>query len=139
VETEAKLLDVPLALVWTIGSCESGFRKGVVNHNDNGTYDIGYFQLNSQYHEYFGWKFYKAAGFDPENQKHNAVVAVRYMAHLYKQFGSWYLVMLAYNVGPSLTNISQESYARAAYRYQMYLSLQFPEDRPLVARIIAYL
>jgi len=135
VEAEAKALDVPLALVWTIGHCESGFKKGVVNHNTNGTYDVGYFQLNSQYHEYFGWKFYRKEGFNPENQIHNAIVAVRYMAHLYKQFGSWYLVMLAYNVGPSFKDVSPESYQRAATRYRMYLGLQFPDDRVLVARI----
>jgi len=79
VETEAKLLDVPLALVWTIGTCESWFRKGVINHNTNGTYDIGYFQLNSQYHEYFEWKFYRKDGFNPENQVRNATVATQYM------------------------------------------------------------
>lgn len=75
--------------------------------NKNGSYDVGYFQLNSKYvYTTFKdryWNFCDVE-FDPMNWQHNTYVAIRLMKDLLESFnGNMEKAAAAYNCGASRT------------------------------------
>lgn len=71
-----------------------------VHLNDNGTADLGLFQLNSKYLEHFKDKYWDFPfEFNPMNAFHNAYVAVRHIGELYRLLNDWDGVVMAYNCG----------------------------------------
>lgn len=61
--------------------------------------DQGLFQLNSRWHDDFVWRFNGGKPFNALNVRDSSGVAMRYLAALYRQFGSWRLALEAYNAG----------------------------------------
>ena len=103
----AKILD---ALRWE----ESHNKNHEVNHNRNGTKDCGPFQLNSQYLDYFAWKYNKGKKINPFNERESRRVASDYLDDLqtfilgnhladarFKQSERWYEIIQAWNCGLS--------------------------------------
>ena len=71
-----------------------------VHINENGTADLGLFQLNSNYIEYFKDRYWDFSfNFNPMNGCHNAYVAMRLISRLYSLLGDWDGVVMAYNCG----------------------------------------
>ena len=77
------------------------FNPDAIHKNDNGTIDIGLFQLNDRYL----WTTFKNdywfdnIELDPFNWKHNTYIALHLMADLQKQFKVQDDVIMAYNGG----------------------------------------
>lgn len=106
--------------------------------NSNGTFDVGYFQLNSAYvyttfkDKY--WDFDKLPGgqrieFDPMNWQHNTYVAIRLIKDLMDCFdGDLEKVTAAYNCGAGRTltgdipQLTQVYVARVMNNYKMLQS-----------------
>lgn len=86
---------VPISLIWAIAKKESGFDNYAVGDSGN---SIGMFQIHTKWQKErmndLGVE--KADLIDVENC---ALVAIDYMAELYKTKGSWAFVAMAYNEG----------------------------------------
>lgn len=74
--------------------------------NENGSVDLGLFQLNSMSLYEWGflenwWKEKTMGEFDPANWKHNAYIAIKYIEDLTETFGenNAYHIAAAYNAG----------------------------------------
>jgi len=106
--------EVPLWLVARLVQVESSWNERAINRNRNGTYDYGLFQLNSDYIEYFEWK-YSVEDLNPFNWKQSAEVAVKHLRKLYEATGSWYEATLAYNCG--LSKLRSGSIPESSLRY----------------------
>jgi hypothetical protein len=59
-----------------IAKAESGYRTDAVNHNSNGTYDLGIFQLNDVH----GWSW--ATRMDPDQN-------IKLAYGIYQSWGNW--------------------------------------------------
>ena len=75
----------------------------VSNLNKNQTRDLGLFQINSKYSDYFAEKYWEEeTDFDIMNWQHNSSIAIYYMNDLYKSFdGDIEKAAAAYNCGSS--------------------------------------
>lgn len=92
--------EVPLDVAYAVAIVESNFEMVISRPNSNGTYDIGIFQLNSAFVDWFEEAlWYEKKSFDPYNAENNIEMGVIYLKHLYKQTGSWDLAIRAYNTG----------------------------------------
>ena len=92
---------VPVEIVAAIGTVESNWRNTAVNFNSNNSNDIGIFQLNSNYIDYFEDNFWHNPyeEFDPINPYHNIEIAVKYLKWLRLNTNSWEEAVVSYNVG----------------------------------------
>lgn len=78
-----------------------GFNPDAIHKNDNGTVDLGLFQLNDKYL----WTTFKDdywfdnVELDPFNWKHNTYIALHLMADLHKEFKVQDDAIMAYNGG----------------------------------------
>ncbi|NNM53241.1 MAG: transglycosylase SLT domain-containing protein [Spirochaetales bacterium] len=61
--------------------------------------DQGIFQLNTRWHGDFVWRFNGGKPFSPLDVRDSAWIAMRYLAALYREFGSWRKALEAYNAG----------------------------------------
>ena len=75
--------------------------KAVSKKNDNGSIDYGLMQLNSNNLEEFTWRFNDFKEIDYFDPVTNITIGAKYLAHLYKQFGTWEEAIMAYNCGPT--------------------------------------
>jgi len=93
--------NVPFDIVIAIGIVESDWRNlKSYRSNSNGSYDVGIFQLNSRYTDYYERTFwYKEEDFNPWNEYHNVEMAVMYLEHLYSYTKNWEDAVKAYNTG----------------------------------------
>ena len=77
------------------------FNKDAVHRNENGTIDVGLFQLNDRYL----WTTFKDSYWfdnvelDPFNWKHNAYIAIHHLEQLQKRLKVTDDVIMAYNCG----------------------------------------
>ena len=77
------------------------FNPEAMHRNDNGTIDVGLFQLNDRYL----WTTFKSdywfdnIDLDPFNWKHNTYIALHLMADLHKEFKVQDDAIMAYNGG----------------------------------------
>lgn len=84
--------------------------------NSNGSRDIGIFQLNSTYIEYYHSKFWnRPHPFNIQHPRHNIEVGVKYLAWLYEQTSDWTATVVAYNIG--LTAYRKGLKSEAGQRY----------------------
>lgn len=97
----SKEYGIPTDLFFAIGINESGFRNiRSYSSNKDGSYDIGIFQLNSKYIDYYERTFwYRETNFNVWNPKHNIEMAALYLSHLYSYTENWRLAIAAYNTG----------------------------------------
>jgi len=67
------------------------------------TGDLGAWQLNPRYHDYFRWRFNAGWDFEETNVEASTRISLRYLAALHRQFGTWTRALEAYKCGPSGT------------------------------------
>ena len=92
--------NVPMEIALAIAIVESNFTMINSDPNRNGTYDIGIFQLNSDFIEWFEEAlWYEAQNFNVNDPHDNIEMGIIYLKHLYKQTGSWDYAVRAYNTG----------------------------------------
>jgi hypothetical protein len=77
------------------------FNPDAIHKNDNGTVDIGLFQLNDRYiwTEFREKYWFDNVELDPFNWKHNTYIALHLMADLHKEFKVQDDAIMAYNCG----------------------------------------
>lgn len=90
---------VPLPILLGVAKQESGFNAGAVNHDSNGTEDVGIMQLNLQ-----AQRLSASQAADP-------AFAIPYAAKLlaahYKAAGSWTGALSMYNTGSATSSVGQ--------------------------------
>jgi hypothetical protein len=88
--------------------------------NANGSHDLGLFQLNSNYINWFLEKYWEFEfPFVWSNWTHNSYVAIKHIAYLQRQFGDITKISIAYNMGiaGSSKNPSRgRAYSNSVYR-----------------------
>lgn len=95
-------LDIDSDLVVAILMCENPeFNTEATHRNENGTIDVGMFQLN----DYYLWTTFKRdywfdnIELDPFNWKHNSYIAIHHIKELQNQLKVQDDVIMAYNGG----------------------------------------
>ncbi len=78
-----------------------GFNPDALHKNENGTIDVGMFQLNDRYlwTEFKSKYWFDNVELDPFNWKHNTYIALHLMADLHKEFKVQDDAIMAYNGG----------------------------------------
>jgi soluble lytic murein transglycosylase-like protein len=97
--TEARSAGVPVWLAFALADAESGIDPLCVSQNQNGTADLGLFQLNSRYLDEFSTRFNAGVPIDPFDPWTNARVALRLLATLHHVTKTWHGAVAAYNAG----------------------------------------
>ncbi len=89
--------NVPILLVVKLLYKESNFDVNAINYNSNGTIDKGIAQINSDYLEYFEWKYNMEI--NPFNFENSIDFCIKHLYTLYRSTNDWYLTVCAYNAG----------------------------------------
>jgi len=90
---------VPVGIARGLMMSESGGDVTAVSR----TGDLGAWQLNPKYHDYFRWRFNAGWEFHEQNVEASSRIALRYLASLHQRFGTWTRALEAYKCGPSGT------------------------------------
>lgn len=91
---------IPLDVFTAMAYVETGWRNINSGPNSDGSYDIGIFQLNSRYLDYFVDKFWgEKERFDPYNPYHNMAIAAKYLYWLRENNKNWQEAIISYNIG----------------------------------------
>ena len=91
-------------------------REDCVHLNSNKTRDLGLWQLNDKYISYFKDKYWDFDfDFNWSNGLHNTYVALKHIKTLYKSFGDWKRVVMAYNCG--YTNVERGTIPQSTLEY----------------------
>jgi soluble lytic murein transglycosylase-like protein len=93
--------EVPLWLFARLIERESGWDPLALNHNRNGTKDLGIAQFNDRYLPDFTWFDNDGKTFNPWKPTEALPVAARYLRRLYDATHNWRDAVLAYNAGLS--------------------------------------
>lgn len=94
------VFDVPMDVALAVAIVESNFKMVNSNPNRNGTMDIGIFQLNSGFIEWFEEAlWYESRNFSAYDPYDNIEMGIIYLKHLFKQTNDWDLAVRAYNTG----------------------------------------
>lgn len=104
VDTICKRENIDVHILKAIAEKESRWNASITSKmNDDGTRDIGLFQLNSKYIKWFEEKFWTSEEkFDPKNPEHNTIIAARYLKSLLKKYNNdLKKALYAYNAGPT--------------------------------------
>jgi hypothetical protein len=93
---------------------ESRTKTRVVNHNRNGTRDLGPYQLNEKYLDDFQWRYNKGKIIDPFNYKQARFIANEHLDAMRRsvltrdndcgvavKLSSWENILMAWNCGMS--------------------------------------
>jgi len=64
------------------------------------TGDLGAWQLNPRYHAWFREAYNAGWQFDEKDVESSTRIALRYLAALHRQFGTWTRALEAYKCGP---------------------------------------
>ena len=108
--------NIPVSILESVAFVESGFRPWAVSpERCDGNKDLGMFQFNSKYLEWFGMKYNGGEYFDPFDYEIAAVVAARYLLCLKERLGTWPLAVMAYNCGPS--RVEADDIPESTYRH----------------------
>lgn len=107
---------VPCSVSAQLMKEESNGDATAIGDEPTGWPSAGLFQLMTGPNlEYLVGKYWTSPEpFDLFNPRHNATVALGYLADLHGQFGSWYLAVARYNCGPNRQTIPERTkrYAR---------------------------
>jgi hypothetical protein len=87
---------VPVGIARGLMMSESGGDVTAVSR----TGDLGAWQLNPRYHDYFRWRFNAGWEFDEVNVEASTRISLRYLASLHRRFGTWTRALEAYKCGP---------------------------------------
>ena len=109
----SRYYDVPELLMHAVLQKENG-RRGTMTHNRNGTWDLGYAQINTSWLPLFSQYGVSARALrdDPCTNVYAEAWVLRYNANLLHD--DWFRATVAYNVGP---HPKSEAVQRIGYRY----------------------
>lgn len=128
IQSLCEAMNVNMDLVIGILFTENpGMKVDATHLNQNGTIDIGLFQLNDRYL----WSTFVPAywvaevEFDPFNWKHNSFVAISHISYLKQRMKSDKLTILSYNcgIGAVINNAVPESSYRYLEQVNSYVEL----------------
>lgn len=94
-------LYIPYEIIFALVYEESRWNSRATGYNGNDTYDIGLFQLNSQYVHYFAEKYIGHVQINPYDPVVNIEIGMKHLAELHRDFGNWHDALAAYNAGSS--------------------------------------
>jgi soluble lytic murein transglycosylase-like protein len=102
-EAASRETGVPLGILESIAYAESKFEAFVISPpREDGTQDLGMFQLHSGYLDWFARQYNEGKPFNPLNPKEAVWIVARHLKRLYDQLGVWPDVVIAYNAGYSV-------------------------------------
>ena len=87
---------VPVGIARGLMMSESGGDTTAVSR----TGDLGAWQLNPRYHNWFREAYNAGWQFDEKDVEASTRIALRYLAALHRQFGTWTRALEAYKCGP---------------------------------------
>ena len=106
--------NVPYQIAWAIAKIESNWEWKISTPNSDGSYDIGYFELNSYYIADFVDKYWdEPYAFDVESRRDNIYLAVSHMRALQDRLDDWDAMVRAYHSG--LTAYRRNSHTAEVY------------------------
>jgi soluble lytic murein transglycosylase-like protein len=111
---------VPMIYVLKLIEKESNWNSKTIGYNENGTYDVGLVQVNSQYIEYFQQKY---GDFDPNNDYDAIEFCFKHLSFLFKQTNNWRQAIAAYNAG--LSRVLKGNIPITTQRYTNYILGEF--------------
>jgi soluble lytic murein transglycosylase-like protein len=102
-ETASRDAGIPPSVLESIAHAESKFNAYSLSPpREDGTQDLGMFQLHSRYLDWFSQQYNEGKPFDPMNPKEAVHIAARHIKSLYNKLGVWPDVVIAYNAGSSV-------------------------------------
>ena len=92
--------EVPLEIALAVAIIESNISMVVSDQNSNGSFDVGIYQLNNYYLDYFEEEFwYESRFFDPYSANDNIEMGIILLRNLYIQTGGWDDAVRAFHSG----------------------------------------
>ena len=102
--------DVPTHIALAVAQVESGTKMIVSETNTNGSHDIGIFQLNSNFIDYFEERLWQNQwDFDPNAVFDNIEMGIMILKDLAMRTGNWDDAIKAYHVGLTGLHIYPDS------------------------------
>ena len=93
---------VPVSILESVALAESRFRPWAMSPiRSDGFRDLGMFQINERYLEWYANKYNMAVMFDPLDYRIATVIAARHLRAMKEMFGSWEYAVISYNCGAS--------------------------------------
>lgn len=107
---------LPHSILESLAFVESGFRADAQSPaRADGYRDLGMFQFNSKYHQWYSDRYNGGVLFDPFDPAVSINIAAQHMQFLFNRYGNWYDAFLAYNAG--MDRIDRFNVPESAERY----------------------
>jgi soluble lytic murein transglycosylase-like protein len=91
---------IPPGVLESVAFVESEFKATAKSPvRESGHRDLGIFQFNSRYIDWYAEKYNQGKAFDPFNPEEAITVAALHMVFLFERYGNWEDAVLAYNAG----------------------------------------
>ena len=87
---------------------------------DDGHRDLGMFQFNTRYLDWYAEQYNAGAPFDPMIPAEATVIAAKHIRFLYERYGQWSDVFLAYNCGYGAVDRNEIPDSSFAYLIKIY-------------------
>jgi soluble lytic murein transglycosylase-like protein len=112
----AMYVGIPPGVLEAIADVESNFRAWARSPmRDDGHRDLGMFQFNDRYHEWYSDRYNDGILFDPFDPAVAIRVAALHVHFLYNRYGHWPDVFLAYNAG--MSRVDNNDIPASAFNY----------------------
>jgi soluble lytic murein transglycosylase-like protein len=107
---------IPHGVLESIAFVESGFNPSAISPaGTGGRCDLGMFQFNSKYLEWYAKTYNSGIAFDPLSPWEAAMVTAKHIRFLYDRYGHWPTVCLAYNAG--MAAVDNDRIPDCSFRY----------------------
>lgn len=93
--------EIPVKMAYDLIMHESRWDERAVNHNRDGSRDLGIMQLNSRYLSEFAERYNNGEPIDPWMWRVSFDIGLAHLATLYRQTGDWKGAVASYNMGLS--------------------------------------
>ena len=115
-EKAASVADIPPGVLESIAFAESRFLATAKSpQRDDGYEDLGMFQFNTQYLDWYSEHYNSGYPFDPVNPAEAVIVAAKHIKFLYERYNHWPTVCLAYNAG--IGAVDRDEIPDSSYQY----------------------
>ena len=117
-ESASREEGIPQEILENIAWAESRFKPWAISSlREDGSRDMGMFQLNSSYQSWFEEHYNAGNPFNPLSPKEAVTIASRHIKWLYERYGHWPDVVMAYNAG--YPRIDSGNIPEGAWKYLM--------------------
>jgi soluble lytic murein transglycosylase-like protein len=107
---------IPQSVLESIAFVESGFIKLAKSPvREDGHRDLGMFQFNDKYHQWYSDTYNDGVLFDPFNPEEAIKIASLHIRFLYERYGNWTDVFIAYNAG--MSRVDKDVIPESAWNY----------------------